>query len=192
MAQTARASSVRGPSEVSVRLELKKDEAKETVGHSSERAQQGGHCVLVAGMQLEETQRRIKSELRGSRVLITDQNNRVEEFWLSFMSKLPTFRDLREKHMPAATQALEDEEEARDADAVPLNPEDVVLWMPSELRESQRMRGCVKGLTDKEFRNSHVVGQRQSIRSNTLIAQVGERIDMIVAKYRRAWKHWAR
>ncbi|KAJ6606249.1 hypothetical protein DFH09DRAFT_896192 [Mycena vulgaris] len=204
-----------GPSEVSVRLELKKDEAKETVDTAASVHSKGATAFLVAGMQLEETQRWIKSELKGSRVLITDQNNHVEEFRLSFMSKLRTFRDLWAKHMPAATQALEDEEEVRDADAVSLNPEDVVLWMPSELRESQRVWGCVKGLTDKEvklreaqcskaldnlcrrlhskrhfvqFRNSHVVGQRQSTRSNTLIAQVGERINTIVAKYRRAWK----
>ncbi|KAJ7701888.1 hypothetical protein B0H17DRAFT_1128104 [Mycena rosella] len=101
------------------------------------------------------------------------------------------------------------------SESAPINPENVTLWMPSELKGTARTRGCVKGLAEKEaklreaqcsnalddlrrrlhakrhfiqFRNSNVVGQRQATRSNTLIAQVGEHIETITAKYCRGWK----
>ncbi|KAJ7437720.1 hypothetical protein FB451DRAFT_1416704 [Mycena latifolia] len=204
-----------GLSEVAVHLELKKDEVAEVADTSASVHTKGTTAFLVAGMQLEETQRRIKTKLKGSRVLITDQNNHVEELRVSFASKLKAFRDVQARHIPGAMQALEEEEEGRDPDDAPPNPEDIALWIPSELAAGARTRGCVKGLGDKQaklreaqcwnalddlrrrlhskrhfiqFRNSHVVGQRQATRSNMLIGQIGERIDSISTKYRQARK----
>ncbi|KAJ7690749.1 hypothetical protein B0H17DRAFT_1159968 [Mycena rosella] len=181
-----------GPSEVTVRIELKKDEAKEAVDAEASVHSKGTTAFIVA-----------------------DQSNRVEELCLSFVQKLKTFQDLQARHMPEASQALEEEEEAQDPESAPINPENVTLWMPSELKGTARTRGCVKGLAEKEaklreaqcsnalddlqrrlhakrhfiqFRNSNVVGQRQATQSNTLIAQVRERIETITAKYCRGWK----
>ncbi|KAJ6602497.1 hypothetical protein DFH09DRAFT_1301519 [Mycena vulgaris] len=204
-----------GPSEVAVRLQLKKEEMAEAAEGAAGVHRKGATAFLVAGMQLEETQRRIKAELKGRRVVVADASTRVEELRMSFIAKLETFRSLQAKHMPGGILALEQAEEDRDADSDPPNPEDVVLWMPSELANSPRARGCVKGLAEKEvrlreaqctnaldsvrdllhskrhliqYRNSHLVGQTQSTRSNTLIGQVTDRTEGVTIRYRRAWK----
>ncbi|KAJ7107309.1 hypothetical protein C8R43DRAFT_905798 [Mycena crocata] len=203
-----------GPSEAAVRLALKKDELEE-----NEDAEDGAtiHCqgataFLVAGMQLEILQDRIKAESKGCALLQADLEGLVEELRVNFLGKLQTFRDLQGRHMPAAARRLEREEEERDCDAIPDLPENVKLWMPSELTECQRLKGCTKGLGAKEAalresqctnaldvlrdrlhakchllieQNSHVVGQKGTTRSHTLIEQIGERIHGVAVKYRR-------
>ncbi|KAJ7019058.1 hypothetical protein C8F04DRAFT_1276699 [Mycena alexandri] len=199
-----------GPSEATVRHELKKDEIKEGV----ESVYRKGHTAfLVAGMQLEQIQYTIKLELKGRPLLSGDLLGRVEELRVSFLSKLKVFRDLQARHMPGAVRRLEEEEEARDTDEPAPNPEDIKLWMPSELTEVERADKCAKGLGEREaklrvaqctnaldtlrlrlhakrhlisFRNSHVVGQKHATCSSTLIGLVGEHIETIAVKYRRA------
>ncbi|KAJ7081651.1 hypothetical protein B0H15DRAFT_924210 [Mycena belliarum] len=184
-----------GPSEVSVRLDLKKDELAETAEAAVASVHtKGATAFLVAGQQLEDSQRRIKAELKGRTLLAGDQSTRIKEF-----------RVLQARHMPGGVTAAEDEEEARDAESQPLQPEDIKLWMPHELPAAVREEGCVAGLTEKEvklreaqklhakrhfllFRNSNVVGQRQATRSNTLIELIGERIEAVAAKYRKGWE----
>lgn len=112
--------------------------------------------------------------------------------------------------MPGALCAIEVEEEARDPDAMPPNAEDIKLWLPSDLSGSERVSGCTRGLGNMEvklreaqcedaltsvrtrlhakryliaFRNTHHVGQKQSIRSNTLIARMGDRVTVYAEKY---------
>jgi hypothetical protein len=113
--------------------------------------------------------------------------------------------------MPAAVKELEDEEEARDPDCLPPAPEYVKLWMPSELSERQRERGCTKGLAGQEVKlreaqcsnavdllrtrlhvkrhmllfRSQIAGQRSGSWLQTLVGQIGERVDAIAEKYRR-------
>ncbi|KAJ7170643.1 hypothetical protein C8R43DRAFT_1120404 [Mycena crocata] len=161
-----------GPSEVTVCLDLKKDEVKEAQEGAANVHRTGTTAFLVAGMQLEETQRRIKAEQKERVILVADQSNRVEELRLSFMSKLKTFRDLQARHMPGATEMLESEEEEQDAESR--------RYCAMDAKPIAYGYGAHSWI--------HVVGQRQSLRSNTLIGQVNKRIDTLTTKYRRAWK----
>ncbi|KAJ7018026.1 hypothetical protein C8F04DRAFT_978149 [Mycena alexandri] len=200
-----------GPSEATVRRELKKDELRDGV----ESVYRKGHTAfLVAGMQLELIQYVQMVVVNISRTLLSgDLVGRVEELRVSFLSKLKAFRELQGRHMPGAVRRMEEEEEERKADEPATNPEDIRLWMPSELTEAERDDECATGLGGREaklplaqctnaldtlrlrlhakrhlisFRNSHVVGQKHATRSSTLIGMVGERIDTIAVKYRRA------
>ncbi|KAJ7813185.1 hypothetical protein B0H13DRAFT_2469210, partial [Mycena leptocephala] len=182
------------------RLALKKDELQETADAADGATMhcKGTTAFLVAGMQLEDLQHRIKAEAKGRTLLAADQSSHVQELRLSFERKLRTFQVLQARHMPAAVKELEDEEEARDPDCLPPAPEYVKLWMPSELSERQRERGCTKGLAGQEVKlreaqcsnavdllrtrlhakrhmllfRSQIVGQRGGSRSQTLVALV--------------------
>ncbi|KAJ7715461.1 hypothetical protein B0H16DRAFT_1667065 [Mycena metata] len=191
-----------GPSEAAVRRELKKDELRD----GREGVYRKGHTAfLAAGMQLEQIQY-VHNQVRA-------QGQNFIELRLSFLAKLKTFRNLQDRHMPGAIRRLEEEDERRDADEPAPNPEDIKLWMPSELTSAEREEECAEGLGDREaklrlaqctnaldtlrlrlhakrhlisFRNSHVVGQKHATRSSTLIGMVGERIETLTVKYRRA------
>ncbi|KAJ7178670.1 hypothetical protein C8R43DRAFT_942289 [Mycena crocata] len=186
-------------------LNIGQDELEEETGDTSTVQRKGATACLVAGMQLEDLQERIKAEKKGRMLLAADLDGWLQELRFSFNVKLKTFRMLQDMHMAPSTTAVEA------ADEVPPLPEDIKLWMPSELMARQRGR-CAWGLGDREarlhkaqasnaldllrnrlhakrflllHRNSNVVGQRQSTRANTLISQIGERIDALSAKYRR-------
>ncbi|KAJ6558618.1 hypothetical protein DFH09DRAFT_1084132 [Mycena vulgaris] len=202
------------PSEAAVQLDLKKDKLRETAEEEGATVhRKGTTALLVAGMQLEELQGRIKAEAKGRALLAADQEGHVTELQMSLLGKLQTFRALQARHMTAAVAVMEKEEEERDGEEVPGNPEEVKLWMPSQLTARQRVWGCVKGLGDREgklreaqcsnaldvlrswlhakrhmitSRNSQIVGQKQATCSFTLIGQIGERIEATATKYRRA------
>lgn len=115
--------------------------------------------------------------------------------------------------MPGAIRAIAAEEEDRDADADAPKAEDVVLWLPSDLDQVNRINGCAIGLADMEAqlraaqcsdsldrirshlhakhhlinrRNQNVTGQNQSTRARTLIGRVSDRATACAEKYRRA------
>ena len=93
------------------------------------------------------------------------------------------------------------------------NPEDVELWLPSKLSESQRRAACVDGLPEMElqfrtaqcsssleglrralrvktrmvfFKNKNIRGQREGTRSRSIIDRVHKRAIRFVQKYRAA------
>lgn len=132
---------------------------------------------------------------------------------IAFFSKLGRWRKLQAVYMSAAVRELEEEEDARDADLPPVNAEDVKLYLPSGLLRADREEGCRKGLPAMEgklregqcrdalhvlcsrlhakrhllnYRDESVVGQRAATRAYTLIERIGERVDAVSAKYRRA------
>ncbi|KAJ7719391.1 hypothetical protein B0H16DRAFT_1739421 [Mycena metata] len=176
-----------GPSEATVRQELKKDELNDGADGVYTK---GATAFLVISLQLEDLQSMIRLELKGKTLLSGDQTGRVQELRLRLLTKLKTFRDLQGRHMPGAIRRIEEEEEGRDPDLPAPNPEDIELWMPSELTRAERTEECAKGLAGREARlheaNSHIVGQKQATRSSTLIGLVGEHVDTIAGKYRRA------
>ncbi|KJA25187.1 hypothetical protein HYPSUDRAFT_135353 [Hypholoma sublateritium FD-334 SS-4] len=93
------------------------------------------------------------------------------------------------------------------------NPEDVQLWLPSEIAPSQRHAACVEGLPEIElqlrtaqcdssleglrqalrvktrmvyFKNKNIRGQREGTRSRSIIDRVHKRAIHFVQKYRAA------
>ncbi|KAJ7604796.1 hypothetical protein DFH06DRAFT_1150855 [Mycena polygramma] len=157
-----------GPSEAAVFLELKTAEAQEAAeGREAVSASTAMPTAFVkAGMQLEESQRRIKAELKGVTLVTADRASQIQEMWMSFLKKLRTYERLQLVFMPGVAALKAEAEEARDTDAAPPKAEDITLWLPSELKAATRRAVCRKGVAS---------GRR-----------IGDRIARVAAKYRRA------
>ncbi|KAJ7484897.1 hypothetical protein B0H11DRAFT_2157487 [Mycena galericulata] len=148
-----------GPTEVQVRLQLKKDEEKDLLGGRAPVHGRSATAFLTAGLQIEQAQyvsalsweeRRIIGELAGQTVVAADRESKIQEVRLSLLKKLATFRNLQETFMPGAPTIIEADEAARDPETVPPRVEHIKLYMPSDLAEGARTAACVKGLAEME------------------------------------------
>ncbi|KAJ7721966.1 hypothetical protein DFH07DRAFT_783991 [Mycena maculata] len=202
-----------GPSEAAIRLSLTQEEAREAAIGGGKLHGSSVTSFLTAGLQLEESQRRIRTEPKGRALLVSNQSERVAEIRRAFFVKLSKFRKLQEVYMPAAVREVEREEDLRDADLPPPKAEEVKLYLPSGLGTSEREEGCRKGLAAMEaklregqcrdaliqmrsrlhakrhlitYRDTAVAGQHAATWAYTLIERVGERVDALATKYRRA------
>ncbi|KAJ7023334.1 hypothetical protein C8F04DRAFT_1271538 [Mycena alexandri] len=204
-----------GPSEAAIRLTLTKDEAEEAATggaklHGSSLTILLG-CWASAGGGTVYNE---SSARRAGRVLLAaDQQQRVQEMRIAFFSKLGRWRKLQAVYMSAAVRELEEAEDVRDPDLPPPVAEEVKLYLPSGLRQADREEGCRKGLPAMEaklregqcrdsisalrsrlhakrhllnYRDESVVGQRAATRAYTLMERIGERVDAVSGKYRRA------
>ncbi|KAJ7601897.1 hypothetical protein DFH06DRAFT_1351890 [Mycena polygramma] len=204
-----------GPSEAAVMRELKEAEALDaaegraplTEGRSTASA------FIKAGLQLEESQRRIRAEVKGVTLVTADRSSQIQELRLSFHKKLRTFERLQGVYMPGVAALRADAEERRDPDLPPPKAEDIKLWLPSDLSAAERRSACARGVAESEaklrhgqcvdalenvrsrlhtqkhlitWRNSNSVGQRAATRSASLIGRVGDRLARVAEKYRRA------
>ncbi|KAJ6463650.1 hypothetical protein C8R47DRAFT_992586 [Mycena vitilis] len=204
----------KGGIEADIRLSLTKDEAEEAATGGGKLHGSSVTSFLTAGLQLEESQRRIRVEAKGRTLLAAEQSQRLTQIRRAFFKKLGRFRKLQEVYMSRAVQELEAEEDARDSELPPPQAEDIKLYLPSGLRTGDRESGCRKGLPEKEAllregqcrdalaqlqtrlhakrhlldhrEDGNVVGQRAATRSYTLIGRIGERVDAAAAKYRRS------
>ncbi|KAJ7432735.1 hypothetical protein FB451DRAFT_1155630 [Mycena latifolia] len=202
------------PTEAEVRLEVRKDEDALTAGGKAPLHGRSATAFLTAGIQIEDTQRRIIAELAGSALVAADRENKIEEWRHTLLVKIATFRNLQKIYMPGAAAVIAAAEASRDADEAPPKPEKIKLWMPSEMSAESgddTLRGCVWGLLGMEarmrvaqcenslvalrsrlhakrflitFRNENVTGQLASSRAGTLIALIGERVDAHAKRYR--------
>ncbi|KAJ7105451.1 hypothetical protein C8R43DRAFT_1140778 [Mycena crocata] len=201
------------PSEATVRLEVKKDEDAQLAGAHTPMQGRSATAFLVAGMQIEEAQRRISLEVAGPVLVTADREGKLYDWRRALLVKIGKFRELQNVYMPGAAAAIAAAEGDRDSDAVPPAAEKIKLWMPSEMDEMDGSRGCVRGLPEMEaklrvgqctnsltklrarlhakrhlitFRNEHIAGQVQATKARTVIAQVGERVEACAKKYRHA------
>ncbi|KAJ7790270.1 hypothetical protein B0H13DRAFT_2245702 [Mycena leptocephala] len=199
--------------EAAIRLSLAQDEAQEAVMGGGKLHGSSVISFLTVGLQLEESQRRIRDEIKGCALLAADQSERIAEMRISFFTKLRKFRKLQAVYMPSAVQELEEEEDARDSEMAPPKAEDVKLYLLSGLRTVDRDQGCRRGLPAMEgklhdgqcqdalkllrtclhakrhllnHRETNVAGQRAATRSYMLVGRIGERVDAVATKYRRA------
>ncbi|KAJ7165262.1 hypothetical protein C8R46DRAFT_1220395 [Mycena filopes] len=205
------------PSEAQVRADLKKDEEAEVAAGRSPLHGTSATAFLAAGMQLEDSQRRIITELRGLALVAPDRESKIQDRRLTLLAKLAKFRKLQAVFMPGAARLIAAEEAARDGEALPPKPEKIKLWMPHELDQNDRATGCVRGLVDIEaklrfsqclnalihlrsrlhskqfflgFRyssSSFMQGQQQGTKANTLVVQITDRVDESAQKYRKGY-----
>ncbi|KAJ7824872.1 hypothetical protein B0H14DRAFT_2369302 [Mycena olivaceomarginata] len=201
-----------GPSEAAVLLELKEAEAQEAAeGREALVDPKSTPAVFIkAGLVLEESQSRMKSELKGTTLVTADRASQIQELRNSFLKKLRTFERMQAIFMPGVAALKEEAEERCDPDLPPPKAEEIKLWLLSDLTASQQRTACRKGLAEVEaklrrgqcvdaldmlrsrlhtqkhiitWRNSNAVGQRAATRSATLIGRVGDRISRVAAKY---------
>ncbi|KAJ7116241.1 hypothetical protein C8R43DRAFT_1137919 [Mycena crocata] len=203
-----------GPTEVDIRLELKREEEKDARIRGMPLRATSATAFLVAGLQLEQSQRRISAESAGLALVTANRESRIHDMRLSFFAKLRTFRNLQEIYMPGAIRAVKREDERRDTDAEPPKAEAVKLWMPSEFEEEEeRGEACQSGLGDMEaklreaqcsdallairsrlhtkrhligFRDQFITGQNDTTKARKLIDVVGDRVNTSEKKYTRA------
>ncbi|KAK7040000.1 CxC2 domain-containing protein [Favolaschia claudopus] len=205
------------PSEAAVRAQVRRDEEALTETGKAPLHGRSATAFLVAGIQIEDGQRRIVAQLKGTALVAADQDNKIQEWRHALLVKIGKFRTLQKIYMPGAARCLEDHEAARDTDLPPPAAEGVKLFMPSEMRADNNdvQRGCVPGLLEMEerlrvsqcenslvslrarlhakrhmisFKNANIVGQVPSTKARTLIEQLGERIDSYANRYRQGYK----
>ncbi|KAK7053548.1 CxC2 domain-containing protein [Favolaschia claudopus] len=201
------------PTETQVRLEVRKDEEALIAG-SAPLHGQSATAFLVAGIQIEDSQRRIISQLKTPTLIAADRENKIQEWRHALLVKISKFRTLQKVYMPGAAAALEAHELARDVEALPPRAESVKLLMPSQMSGTDPLRGCISGLLEMEaklrlaqcdnslaslrsrlhakrhlitFRNENIIGQVQSTRARVLIGEVGERVESYANRYRQGY-----
>ncbi|KAJ7176163.1 hypothetical protein C8R43DRAFT_1084657 [Mycena crocata] len=204
------------PSETEVRLDVRRDEEALTTGGRAPLHGRSATAFLVAGIQIEDAQQRIVTELGGTALVAADRENKIQEWRHALLVKIAKFRTLQRVYMPGAATVLEEAEGERDTDIAPPKPEVVRLFMPSQMPADERdaLRGCVAGLLGMEeklrvaqcanslvslrarlhakghligFRNSNITGQVAATKARTLIELVGERAEGYAKRYRRGW-----
>ncbi|KAK6985142.1 CxC2 domain-containing protein [Favolaschia claudopus] len=200
------------PTEAQVRLQVRKDEEGLSAG-SAPLHGRSATAFLVAGIQIEDSQRRILSQLKGTALVAADRENKIQEWRHTLLVKIAKFRSLQKIYMPGAAAVLEKAEGERDFDAPPPKAENVKLIMPSEmLHQTTTDHGCIPGLADMEaklrvaqcenslaslrsrlhakrhlisFRNANIIGQVHSTKARTLIGEVGDRVESYANRYRQ-------
>ncbi|KAJ7774517.1 hypothetical protein DFH07DRAFT_732456 [Mycena maculata] len=200
------------PSEVQVRVECQKEEDETMAGATAEIRGCSATAFVAAGLQIEQAQRRIVSELSG-RVLITaDRESKIIELRRTLLGKIRKFRTLQATYMPGAAAAIAMAEEADVSAKAAHRAEHIKLFMPSEMAPGRdALRGCLSGLLALEsklqvaqctnalvtlrsrlhakrhlimFRNDNLAGQNLATKGAMLIGQVGERVEAAAEKYR--------
>ncbi|KAJ7436461.1 hypothetical protein B0H11DRAFT_2256166 [Mycena galericulata] len=184
------------------RLQLQKEEEAEALAGRTPIHGTSATAFITAGMQLEESQRRIMAELKGLALVAPDRESKIQERRIAFF---PAF-------IPGAASLISEEEADRDSDAPPPKAEKIKLWMPHEMSDSDRTAGCVRGLVDIEirlrvsqclnalvlmrsrlhakrhflmFRTENVHGQINKTKAAMLVAQLGERVTACTERYRK-------
>ncbi|KAJ7855835.1 hypothetical protein B0H13DRAFT_1902935 [Mycena leptocephala] len=164
-----------GPSEAAVLRELKEAEAADAAEGRAPLSVTTStpSAFMKAGLQLEESQRRIKAELKGVTLVTADRSSQIQELRMAFLRKLRTFERLQAVYMPGVAAQRQAAEDARDPDLPPPKAEDIKLRLHTQ---KHLITWC----------DSNSVGQQAATRSATLIGRVGDRISRVAAKYRGA------
>ncbi|KAJ7715521.1 hypothetical protein B0H16DRAFT_1477307 [Mycena metata] len=148
------------PTEAEVCAALKRDEEAGAAAGCAPLHGTSTTAFLTAGMQLEDAQRRILAELKGLALVAPDRESRIQEQRLAFLAKLEKFRTLQAVFMPGIARLLASAEAVRDPETPPPRAEKI---------------------------NSHITGQNQATKANTLQAQVSEHVEDCAQKYRKGY-----
>jgi hypothetical protein len=149
----------------------------------------------------------------GTTLVTADRESKIQEHRLALQAKLRPFRALQQIYTPGAVLAVEREERSRNPDSPAIKPENMRLFLPSELTDAERATGCQEGLGEMEAKlreaqcndalvklRSHlhakrhviywkvgnVTGQHGATRAQTLVGQITDRINATATKYRDA------
>ncbi|KAJ7481074.1 hypothetical protein B0H11DRAFT_1724414, partial [Mycena galericulata] len=143
-----------GISEHDVRLEFAQEEAEEAARGIPAIHNVSPSAFILAGLDLEEQQRRVRIEVEARKDQTTKQTAELLEKRTKISRYIARFRALQSAYTPAAMQALaerpvpqpgKEEEEAARVETVP-------LFLPSALSEDQRATGCNRGVVAIETR----------------------------------------
>ncbi|KAF8162353.1 hypothetical protein BJ912DRAFT_864825 [Pholiota molesta] len=198
-------------SEVQVRKDLAEEEAKFLESGGTFLHATTASAFIYMGLDLEETQRRIRRLAKSTAVNptlrrggdLTEQRN-------ALISRIRAWEQLLPIYVPGLLQYHSDYPPSERRSS---NPEDAAIWLPSRLPEPHRSRICVTGLPAIEerirdaqlpdslenvkrilkiksrmiaFKNKNIRGQRDGTRSRAVIDRVHDRARYSAEKYREA------
>ncbi|KAK7019006.1 CxC2 domain-containing protein [Favolaschia claudopus] len=185
--------------EASIRLELAKEELDEAANGKATLHGSSLTSFLVMGLQLENSQDKIRAELKGRSILAGEQSQRVTELRRAFFVKLRKFRGLQAVYAPTAIEEVKEEDEKRDRDLPPPQAEAVRLFLPSEM-QGVTDRADLEGVAEKEARlregqlHDNIRRLRSRLHAKRHLLQyrndhlITENIQLAVGRYRRARK----
>ncbi|PBK62350.1 hypothetical protein ARMSODRAFT_1024951 [Armillaria solidipes] len=197
-------------SEAEVRLKLHQDELAELAKGAQAVKGKSVTAFLTAALELEDMQYMILFTGFNTHSKWREQCPRASSGILQKAERVSgTAKDI----MPRVMALIEEEEFHHDAEQVAPKAEEVRLWLPSHVPESERVFVCDNDLFDMEFQlregqctdalaslctrlftkqhlmkywNNNVTGQYMSTRARTMIQSIGNRIKAAAAKYHRA------
>ncbi|KAJ7431013.1 hypothetical protein B0H11DRAFT_2165862 [Mycena galericulata] len=200
-----------GITEHDVRLELAQEEVlHRTPIHSVTPSQ-----FVLAGLDLEEQQRRMRLEVVTRKDLTTKQTAEMLEKRTKLGRYTARFRTLQAVYTPGALQALAEHPEPAAETEGAVRIENVPLFLPSALSEEQRASGCFKGVAKMEerlrdaqchtaleeirhllhiksrfrtYKGGQVRHQGATTRSRNLMGRHDEKIRVQGEKYVAAWE----
>ncbi|KAJ7459117.1 hypothetical protein B0H11DRAFT_2160606 [Mycena galericulata] len=137
-----------GVSEHDVRLQLAEEDARAIPIHNVSPS-----SFILAGLELEEQQRRLRIEAETRKDLTTKQTAEMLEKRTKLGRYTARFRMLQAVYTPAALQALaEQPAPPPEKEEFAARVENIPLFLPSSLSEEQRQSGCFKGVSEIEER----------------------------------------
>ncbi|TRM63043.1 hypothetical protein BD626DRAFT_403449, partial [Schizophyllum amplum] len=199
-----------GVSEIEVRRLLDAEEMEEVKQGRAVVYSTSQTAFLSAGLQLEAAQRRIMADIQGPAVIPMNLEGLINNRRRALMVKKENFEDLQKIYMPGTRSYIE----AIDGDVQRVvEVEHQKIFMPSDFPANIRRMSCAEGVPEKElklreavardklhsvrrklhakqyhieWRNKHVVGQKQSTRARALVSTLQESIELDVAAYSKA------
>ncbi|KAL0566206.1 hypothetical protein V5O48_015811 [Marasmius crinis-equi] len=168
---------------------------------------------LVLGMELEASQRKIKSLVKNSSTRNTTQMKVITEQQTVLRKKIRAWALVRPIYMPGLLAFLTSrDEELSDGSEEEEQPENTPIWLPSRIPAARRETVCIEGLADMEmklrtahchddldgirhilrlksrmllFKHQNVSGQREGVKSRTVINNVHDRAKAGAESYRQ-------
>ncbi|KAL0566303.1 hypothetical protein V5O48_015717 [Marasmius crinis-equi] len=167
---------------------------------------------LVLGIELEAAQRKIKALVKTSSAWNTTAKKSIAEQREVLRKKVKAWALIRPIYMPGLLTFLTArEEDLGDGLNEDVQAEDIPIWMPSRIHPSSRDAACINGLAEMEarlrsahchddldgirhtlrlksrmllFKHQNVSGQRDGVKSRTVINNVHDRAKNYAQAYR--------
>ncbi|KAL0567115.1 hypothetical protein V5O48_014873 [Marasmius crinis-equi] len=167
---------------------------------------------LVLGMELEASQRKIKELVKTKSTWNAATGKAITEQRTVLRNKLKAWALIRPIYMPGLLAFLTTRgEDLGDGSNEDVQPEESMIWMPSRVPAIKRNSACIKGLSEMEiklrtalchddldgirhtlrlksrmllFKHQNVSGQREGVRSRTVINNVHDRAKIYAQSYR--------
>ncbi|KAL0564901.1 hypothetical protein V5O48_017133 [Marasmius crinis-equi] len=169
-------------------------------------------AFLILGMEIEESQRRIKKLTKTSGKLSTTVSKTISEQRAVLRKKIRSWALIRPIYMPGLLSIVTElGEDLGDGSNEDQDAESIQIWLPSAIPSGKRGSACVEGLVGMEvklrtaqchdaldgirhtlrlksrmllFKHQNVSGQRDGVKSRTVINGVHDRAKQFTESYR--------
>ncbi|KAF7294276.1 CxC2 domain-containing protein [Mycena chlorophos] len=188
------------PTEAEIRLQLQQEERQQSVDGRAAIAGSSATAFVSAGIQIEDMQARLRDSKEEHTLLTADRERKVEDTRGALLRKIARFRELQAIYMPGAAAVLAAAELARDGNAEPPLPEEIVLLMPDQMpRDAQ---GNIQGARTRSATSAssctgsagllptampNLTGQHQTTKAAKLLESVTRKTTFVECRYNRGY-----